>query len=100
MALKLTVIIAMLAGLVTYAQSAGETRPWGASRTELCEQLKRAGYVKVDQASGPKGLIVETFELRTPSKPHCHLTAWMFLTSRGDDLISFAHDECYADVAD
>ena len=100
MVLKLSAIIAMLFGLFSYAQSSAMTEPPRVARASFVEQLKRVGYVKIDQSYEPRGMTVETFELKTPTTPHHHNTAWIYLTSRGDRVVAFGHDESYRDAAD
>jgi hypothetical protein len=100
MLLKLAAIFAMFAGLFTYAQSSAMTEPPRVSRTSFVEQLKRVGYVEIDQSAEPRGLTNETFELKTPSTPHHHTTAWLYLTCRGDQVVNFGHDESWVNEAD
>jgi hypothetical protein len=100
MALKLSAIFAMLIGLVTYAQSSVMNEPPPIWRSSFVEQLQRAGYARIDQSTEPRGVTLETFELKTPTTPHHHTTAWIYLTSRGDRVVSFAHDAAYVDAAD
>ena len=93
-------MFAMLIGLFTYAQSSAMTGPPPVSRTFFVDQLKRAGYVKIDQSAEPRGVTAETFELKAPSTPHHHTTEWIYLSSRGDRVVNFGHDESYCDAAD
>jgi hypothetical protein len=100
MVLKLTTILAAFVGLVGYASSAAVSGSQGPSRDSFDEQLNRAGYVKLAETTDPRGLVVEQFELRTPSKPHYHQIAWVYLTCRGNTVANFAHDETYEDIPD
>ena len=100
MALKSAVIFAMLLGLVTYARSTTLSGPPFPSRVRFEEQLKRTGYFKVRETGKPPGRFIEKFELHAPSRPHYHTMAWIDLICRGDQVVSYAHDESFADVPD
>ena len=100
MALKVAVIFAIFAGLVGYAQSASGTRAIGPSRASFEKQLLKSGYVKIAETTESRGYVLESFEMRTPTKPHYHQTSWIYLTCRGDDIVGFDHDENYRDIPD
>jgi hypothetical protein len=99
-AIKLTVIVAVLLGLVTYSRSSDLSGSPGPSVAPIKNAMLRAGYVEVEQIPQPKGLLVETFELRITTKPHYHTVGWIDLTSRGDRLVNFSHHGTYSDIPD
>jgi hypothetical protein len=100
MALKLAVIFVMFAGLVTYAQNSAQIGPPRPLRRSFDEQLKKAGYVKIEETPNSRGLVTETYALRSPSKPHYHQISCISLTCRGDEVVVFDHDEDYRDIPD
>jgi hypothetical protein len=99
-ALKLTVILAMLLGLVTYAYSTAIPQGLGPSRADFDVQLKREGYVKIGETPQSRGMIVETFEMRVPTRPHYHVTAWLELICRDGCVINFSHNVFNDEVPD
>lgn len=92
MAVKSSIILAMLLWLVAYAQSQSISEAGGFSLRVCKNALSRAGYVETEQSHQPSGRLVEIFELRTPSRPHYHFVWQIELTSRHDRVVDINYD--------
>jgi hypothetical protein len=89
--IKSSLILAMLLGLVSYARSQNSSESHGFSLAVCKSILTKAGYVEVEQTHRSRGLTVDNYELRTPSRPHFHLVWQIELTSRDDDVVNVIH---------
>ncbi len=100
MALKLTILGALLVGLVSYSESAADSNaPW-LPVASVKTALLKAGYRETRELCEPGGALVETFELRRESRPHYHITCGIDLTSRDGRVVGFAHFAPLTETAD
>lgn len=98
--LKLTVLAAIFAGLLSYASAAADgPRLPAVSFEAMAKQLHRAGYVHVGDFATGTGAISHVFELGTSASPHAGGIARLEFICRGDSIVEFAHYESCADAA-
>jgi hypothetical protein len=100
MALKLTILLAMFAGLVGYAQSAPLSEAAGPSLTGYKKMFAKAGYALAAETDMRGGALVDIFEMKVSSRPGYHKMVYIDVTSRDNHVLTVAHHEARPEESD